>query len=166
MSVAFRRESDEEHLEPKFAIPIPPGPNLVTPRGKALIDGAVLAAEAAVTAATDDAAKIAAKRELSYWQTRQITAEILLPPTGSRVEFGIIVIFTLNSKTRTLTIVGLDEADAAQNMIGFTAPLARAMMGAQVGDILPFGGSDDAIEILTINPAISLAAVPSARSTP
>ena len=33
MSVAFRRESDEEHLEPKFELPIPPGPNLVTSRG-------------------------------------------------------------------------------------------------------------------------------------
>ena len=33
MSVAFRRESDEEHLEPRFELPIPPGPNLVTPRG-------------------------------------------------------------------------------------------------------------------------------------
>ena len=37
MSVAFRRESDDEHLEPKFEIPIPPGPNLVTARGLAMI---------------------------------------------------------------------------------------------------------------------------------
>ena len=37
MSVAFRREGDDEHLEPKFEIPIPPGPNLVTARGAALI---------------------------------------------------------------------------------------------------------------------------------
>ena len=37
MSVAFRRESDEEHLEPKFELPIPPGPNLVTERGLALV---------------------------------------------------------------------------------------------------------------------------------
>ena len=35
MSVAFRRESDDEHKEPKFDIPIPPGPNLVTRRGLA-----------------------------------------------------------------------------------------------------------------------------------
>ena len=33
MSVAFRRDSDEEHLEPKFELPIPAGPNLVTLRG-------------------------------------------------------------------------------------------------------------------------------------
>ena len=37
MSVAFRRDSDEEHLEPKFELPIPSGPNLVTARGLALI---------------------------------------------------------------------------------------------------------------------------------
>ena len=38
MSVAFRRESDEEHLEPKFELPLPPGPNLVTSRGLKLIE--------------------------------------------------------------------------------------------------------------------------------
>jgi hypothetical protein len=37
MSVAFRRESDEEHLEPRFELPIPSGPNLVTQRGLQLI---------------------------------------------------------------------------------------------------------------------------------
>ncbi|RZJ83240.1 MAG: nucleoside-diphosphate kinase, partial [Massilia sp.] len=37
MSVAFRRESDEEHLEPKFELPIPVGPNVVTPAGPALL---------------------------------------------------------------------------------------------------------------------------------
>ena len=41
MSVAFRRESDEEHLEPKFELPIPPGPNVVTQRGYHLIGARV-----------------------------------------------------------------------------------------------------------------------------
>ncbi len=36
MSVAFRRETDDEHLEPKFEIPIPPGPNRVTAQGPAM----------------------------------------------------------------------------------------------------------------------------------
>ena len=31
MSVAFRRESDEEHKEPKFEIPLPSGPNCPKP---------------------------------------------------------------------------------------------------------------------------------------
>ena len=37
MSVAFRRESDDEHKEPEFELPIPVGPNLVTPRGARLL---------------------------------------------------------------------------------------------------------------------------------
>ena len=50
MSVAFRRESDEEHLEPKFELPFPPGPNLVTPRGLALIEARNAELEAAIAA--------------------------------------------------------------------------------------------------------------------
>ena len=49
MSVAFRRESEEEHLEPKFELPIPPGPNLVTNRGFALIQARHDAIEAQLT---------------------------------------------------------------------------------------------------------------------
>lgn len=162
MSVAFRRDSDEEHLEPKFAIPIPPGPNLVTPRGKAQIDARVLACERALAAASDEAAITAAKRERSYWQTRQITAEIPPAPTGAHVEFGTMVAITLGGAGRSLTLVGVDEADAAQNLIGFTAPLARAMMGAEVGDLLPFSRKVDAIEILSI----TAAAAPPDRSSP
>ena len=48
MSVAFRRESDEEHLEPKFERPLPPGPNLVTAAGLAQAEARVSQLEAAV----------------------------------------------------------------------------------------------------------------------
>ena len=48
MSVAFRREGDDEHLEPKFEIPIPPGPNLVTARGLQLLEAKVAELEAAL----------------------------------------------------------------------------------------------------------------------
>jgi transcription elongation GreA/GreB family factor len=152
MSVAFRRDSDEEHLEPKFARPIPPGPNLVTPRGKALIDAQLLSCEAALTAAIDEPAAAAAKRELAYWQTRQATAQIMPPADGCEVAFGTTVSFSLNGKPQTLSIVGLDEADGIAELIGFTAPLARALMGAELGDILPFGVKHDAIEILKVTP--------------
>jgi hypothetical protein len=66
MSVAFRREGDDEHLEPKFEIPIPPGPNLVTARGLALIRDRVGACEAAVAAGGEEAAVASARRELRY----------------------------------------------------------------------------------------------------
>lgn len=150
MSVAFRREGDEEHLEPKFEIPIPPGPNLVTERGLALIGERVAALEAQVALGGEETSLAVAKRDLRYWQTRQITAELVPAPTGETVEFGATVTFALNGKERTLSIVGDDEADPAQGLISFSAPLSRAMIGAEPGEFLPFGGKDDAIEVLSI----------------
>jgi len=102
MSVAFRRDGDDEHLEPKFEIPIPPGPNLVTARGKALIDEKVTALETAIASAEPQRVE-ALKRELRYWQTRQVTAEVVPAPSGDTVEIGTTVSFRLNGKARVLS---------------------------------------------------------------
>ena len=151
MSVAFRREGDDEHLEPKFELPIPPGPNLVTARGLALIGEHVAQLEARIAGlASDDPALAPAKRDLRYWHTRQTTAEIQPVPSGETVEFGARVTFTLKGKQRTLALVGDDEADPANGSIAFSAPLARAMMGAEVGEIVEFAGDEEAIRVLAI----------------
>ena len=154
MSVAFRREGDEEHLEPKFEIPIPPGPNLVTPRGLALIGERVTALEARAQQLTAEGAEEdqikSAKRDLRYWQTRQITAQPVSAPDGTSVQIGTTVTFRLNGKERSLGIVGDDEADPAAGLIAFSAPLTRALMGAEAGEMLEFGGKDDAIAVLAI----------------
>ncbi|MET1756094.1 GreA/GreB family elongation factor [Novosphingobium sp. RD2P27] len=150
MSVAFRREGDDEHLEPKFEIPIPPGPNLVTARGQALIADRVTALQARVAQGGDETSVNAAKRDLRYWQTRQITAELAPASDGAAVAFGSTVTFRLDGKTRTVTIVGHDEADPAKGLLSFTAPLSRALLGAEAGEVLAFGTREDAIEILTI----------------
>ena len=153
MSVAFRRDGDDEHLEPKFEIPIPPGPNLVTARGKALIDAKVAALEAEIAGLpVEDAARTdPLKRDLRYWQTRRVTAEVVPVPGGETVEIGTTVSFVLNGRTRTLAIVGDDEADPAAGRIAFSAPLARALIGAEAGELLEFGGVDDAIEVLAVS---------------
>lgn len=154
MSVAFRREGDDEHLEPKFEIPIPPGPNLVTPRGLAQIAERIarLEAEAAALAeqGSEPARIEAVKRDLRYWQTRQITAELVPLPTGETVEIGTRVTFRLNGKERSLAITGDDEADPSAGRIAFSAPLARALLGAEPGDLLAFSGQDDAIAVVAI----------------
>jgi len=54
MSVAFRRESDEEHKEPRFELPIPPGPNLVTAAGLVLAETKVAALKDAVAGEADE----------------------------------------------------------------------------------------------------------------
>ncbi len=154
MSVAFRRDGDEEHLEPKFELPIPPGPNLVTARGLALIDAQVSALEARLAALAaepaEETAIAACKRDLRYWQTRQVTAELAQVPSGAVAEIGTTVTFRLNGKPRVLAIVGHDEADPAAGRIAFSAPLARALMGAGAGDLLDYAGRDEAIEVLGI----------------
>ncbi len=150
MSVAFRRESDEEHLEPKFELPLPPGANLVTARGLAMISAKVAALDAALIMAPDDPSREIIKRDLRYWRTRGSTAKIAPEPSGDIVAFGTQVTFTLNGATRTIAIVGSDEADPAADRITFTAPLARALLGLSEGEITDFNGSVDAIEILTI----------------
>lgn len=154
MSVAFRRDGDDEHLEPRFEIPIPPGPNLVTARGLALIGARVTELEAelaALVAQGADATRIdPVKRDLRYWQTRQITAEPVPVPTGETVEIGTSVTFRHRGKVRTLAITGDDEADPAADRIAFSAPLARALLGAEAGEVLPFAGQDDALEVLAI----------------
>ncbi|MBS0254575.1 MAG: GreA/GreB family elongation factor [Proteobacteria bacterium] len=157
MSVAFRRDGDDEHLEPKFEIPIPPGPNLVTATGLALIDAKVVEFEAEVArlgAAGAEPTRIeAAKRDLRYWQTRQITAELVPVPSGETVEIGTLVRFRQNGKERALAIVGDDEAQPGAGRIAFSAPIARALLHAQVGELLEFGGRADALEVLQIDVA-------------
>lgn len=154
MSVAFRRDGDEEHLEPKFEIPIPPGPNRVTERGLALIEERLAAIEAQLadlaSATEDDPQLKAAKRDLRYWQTRQITAELMPVPPGETVEFGTSVSFRLNGNERRVSIVGDDEADPAKGLLSPSAPLSRALMGASLGEVLEFAGKNDAIEVLAI----------------
>lgn len=150
MSVAFRRESDEEHKEPKFELPIPSGPNLVTARGRILIDEKVMALEAEIAIQTEEALLEALKRDLRYWHTRQTTAKLAPTPTMTSVAFGTRVEIRLKGATRTLDIVGSDEAEPGSGRVAFTAPLARAILGAEIRDYCEFGGNEDAIEIVAI----------------
>ena len=152
MSVAFRREGDEEHLEPRFELPIPSGPNLVTARGLELIEARVADLEAQLGGIDDAEALAMIQRDLRYWNTRRITAELAPVPAGDKVELGTRVEVLLNGKPKTFEIVGDDEADPARGLISFNAPLSRAMLGAEAGELLPFGDSTEAIEILTIGP--------------
>jgi transcription elongation GreA/GreB family factor len=150
MSVAFRRESDEEHKEPRFELPIPLGPNLVTAAGLAQAKARLAALEAEVAAETDEARLAEAQRTLRYWRTRLATAELAPPPPADEAGFGSRVTFRLNGATRSVDIVGDDEADPAAGRIAFSAPLARALIGGGPGDSSDFAGQADAIEIVAV----------------
>lgn len=150
MSVAFRREGDDEHMEPKFELPIPAGPNWVTARGLRLTREKVAALEAVDLSgmAEEDVKKHS--RVLRYWRTRLATAELRPVAAGDVVAFGCRVTYRLNGRDKMVRLVGDDEADPADGRISFSAPLARAMMDAAVGETVDFAGKQDAVEIMAI----------------
>jgi transcription elongation GreA/GreB family factor len=150
VSVAFRRESDEEHKEPRLEIPIPVGPNLVTPTGLEQIGQRVRELEAATAGEGDEARLEELKRNLRYWRTRLATAQLAPRPAEGEVGIGSTVRFRLKGVVREMRIVGDDEADPAIGLISFSSPLGRALMGTEAGEQLDFGGVADAVEIVSI----------------
>lgn len=76
------------------------------------------------------------------------------PNARDQVRFGATVeLADENDNRRTLTIVGDDETDASAGKIGWSAPIARALIGAKAGDErtvrLPAG--EKSYEVLTIS---------------
>ncbi|MEO6580141.1 MAG: GreA/GreB family elongation factor [Sphingomicrobium sp.] len=150
MSVAFRRDSDEEHLEPKFELPIPPGPNLVTQRGLALIEARNVELETAVREASAEQLP-ELQRDLRYWRATLSTAQLAPPASGEVVALGTMVTIEQDGASRTLDIVGHDESEPAAGRIAFTAPLAKALIGCEVGEEVDPPGPGGPIIITAIN---------------
>jgi transcription elongation GreA/GreB family factor len=150
MSVAFRREIDEEHREPRFELPVPLGPNLVTKRGYDLIKRRTEDLEAAVTLASGDEQRAELQRDLRYWRARLTTAQVAPVALGDAVAFGTRVRIEQDGNVRTLAIVGHDEADPAVGLIGFASPLAQALMGAEPGEDIDPPGTGQVIRVISV----------------
>ncbi len=78
-------------------------------------------------------------RELAHLARRMKAARVLDPAQQedrSRVWFGATVTIADEADNhRKLTLVGDDEQDASAGKIGWSAPLARALRGAALGDV-------------------------------
>lgn len=75
-------------------------------------------------------------------------------PTRDQVRFGATVeLADEDDSRRVFTIVGDDEADAASGLIGWSAPIARALVGARVGDerIVSLPTGEKSYEVMTIS---------------
>lgn len=151
MSVAFRRESDEEHKEPRFELPIPAGPNLVTQNGPALIAARIAELEAE-QATADEPRREEIARSLRYWHTRRVTAIVAPPPPLDEIAFGSRVRIRMDGAERDIRIVGDDEADPAAGLVAFSAPLARVLIGAEEDETVSLPGRGDAVEVVAILP--------------
>jgi len=89
--------------------------------------------------------------------TKRLDAAVVVDPATreatDQVFFGATVtVLHGNGKERTYSIVGIDEADAARNLISWISPLARALLKARAGDVvvLRSPSGDEEIEILAV----------------
>jgi transcription elongation factor GreB len=77
-------------------------------------------------------------RRLAHLARVMKAAKVVDPAAQSardQVRFGATVeLADEDDNRRTLTIVGDDEGDATAGKIGWSAPLARALIGAKIGD--------------------------------
>jgi len=57
---------------------------------------------------------------------------------SEQVFFGATVTYADEAgEARTVTILGIDEADSAKGEVSWVSPIARTLLKARVGDVLP-----------------------------
>ena len=158
MAVAFTREEDYEARAADLPDrPISPHPNLVTASGLEAIEAELAAARAAYAAAqaeggisADRTAMSRATRDLRYWSSRRGSAQLTEPEgVADTVQFGRTVeIEREDGRRQAYRIVGEDEADPAQGRISYVAPLARALLGKAVEDVVELNGAE--VEVMAV----------------
>ena len=96
-------------------------------------------------------------RRLAYLAKVMKAAKVVDPAKQedrNQVRFGATIeIADEDDNRRTLTIVGDDETDASAGRIGWSAPLARALIGAKVGDerIVRLPAGEKSYEVVAIS---------------
>lgn len=165
MSRAFVKESDDDLSAGELPErPTSAHANYVTPHGLESLQTRLRALTEAhehyKALVDDDPAARQKMREIERDQryvSAQIDRAVLVDPTRQphdEVHFGAAVkLLDGDGAERTFTIVGEDEADVSAGRISWASPLARALMGAKVGDtvkwVRPAGESE--VEILSIS---------------
>jgi transcription elongation factor GreB len=95
-------------------------------------------------------------RRIRFLTKRLEIAEITDPAVHhghDQVFFGATVTYAEESgQERTVTILGIDEADSAQGQVSWISPIARALLKAREGDVVklvtPAGAQE--VEVLAV----------------
>lgn len=163
MSKAFTRESDTEEDDEVAGLPPLPagGKNYITPQGYARLRAELLqlidderpkVVEVVHWAASngdrsENGDYLYGKkrlreidRRIRFLTKRLEIAEVTDPSVhqgGDQVFFGATVTYAEESgQERTVTILGIDEADSAQGQVSWISPIARALLKAREGDVV------------------------------
>jgi transcription elongation GreA/GreB family factor len=153
MSRAFVREPDGSGSIDLPELSISEHPNDVTVEGLAQIEAELARAHEALTKAEDDNESDAlarAARDVRYWEARRATAHVVPNADSTEyIRFGHTVKLARDDgREQTFRIVGEDESDPARGKISHVAPLARALFGKGVGEVVRAGEHE--LEILEI----------------
>ncbi len=179
MSKAFTRESDAQDDEDDALPPLPAGGrNYITPQGYARLRAELLhlidderpkVVEVVHWAASngdrsENGDYLYGKkrlreidRRIRFLTKRLEIAEVADPSLHhghEQVFFGATVTYAEESgEERTITIVGIDEADSLKGQVSWISPIARALLKAQEGDVVrlvtPAGAQE--IEVLKVS---------------
>jgi transcription elongation factor GreB len=183
MSKAFVKESDEEADRPEEPSALPVGfKNYVTPlgyrhlqeelRGLLRVERPKVVDVVSWAAGNGDRSEngdyIYGKRRLREidrrirFLSKRLEIAVVVDPTHQknldRVFFGATVTYAhKRGMERTITIVGVDEADLDRGQVSWVSPIARALMKAQEGDILELRtpAGIEQIEVLDIRYGVS-----------
>ena len=194
MSKAFTRETDSDIDEDEEAglPPLPAGgKNYITPQGYARLRGELLqlidderpkVVEIVHWAASngdrsENGDYIYGKkrlreidRRIRFLTKRLEIAEVTDPSVHAgrdQVFFGATVSYAEESGLeRTVTILGIDEADSAQGQVSWISPIARALLKARVGDVVKLVTPAGAQEVEVLRVTYPATATPQAASRP
>ena len=162
MSRAFVKEDDAGAPEERVDLPVSEHPNLVTPAGLQMLRDKLGVYEAERAALKAHDTELAAQshlprveQEVRYWEERlrsAIPVDLAEQPRDA-VAFGAVVTVEDEEGARhDYQIVGEDEADPQHGKVSYVSPLARALDGAAVGDLITWKrpAGDQELEVVAI----------------
>jgi transcription elongation factor GreB len=171
MARAFTKESDNESVDDPLPEPVevlaPGAPNYITPDGasrmRARLGDLNTHRTKLVQALTGDADPAEKKklrdldRRIRYLDDRIARLEIVAPRQGTleRVVFGAwVAVCGEDGAERAIQICGVDEADPDKGRVSWISPLAKALIGREVGDdvMLELPTGSTTLEIVGIAP--------------
>ena len=155
MNKAFTKEDEGPQADRLDDLPQSPHPNYVTAAGLAALQQRLRDRHADLSALPRDSldAKLPramAERDIRYLEARINRAIPVDPATQDRdvAAFGACVtVVDADDQKTEWHIVGEDEADPAAHRIAPFSPLAQALLGARVGDVVDWRKPGGVVEL-------------------
>jgi transcription elongation GreA/GreB family factor len=145
-------------------------PNYVTPQGLAALErrlATLLAERSALSDDPDEMRHEAVRRRIdrnARYLSVRIERAMLVNPDAQphdEVAFGASVrVCDADGEERVFEIVGEDEADAAVGKVSWVSPLANALLGARVEELVTWGRPSGNVELEILSIDYPLPATP------